>query len=32
MVGVVAILGAGILALAWVKVRRKRKASQAGTA
>ena len=30
MVGLIAILGAGVLALAWVKVRRKRKASQVG--
>jgi hypothetical protein len=28
MVGLIAILGAGVLALAWVKVRRKRKASE----
>ena len=27
MLGLIAILGAGVLALAWVKVRRKRKAS-----
>ena len=28
MVGVIAILGAGILALGWVRVRRKRKLSE----
>jgi hypothetical protein len=32
MIGVLAILGAGILALGWVKVRRKRKTAEARTA